>query len=174
MSTFARIIIALIVGPGVGAVAGQDLARLAASRSGAEPGIVARAEMSGLLIGGLVGVLFAILAIRCTLAAGGRLRERVADVALLPVGLLAALLLFATQRHAPADVTTVLRWTMVIAWVLALLRLGLSPRYRPPEPTREPPAAPQPPRPEPGTPEVPPQAGPSDWERYVSEADDDE
>ncbi len=171
MSVLARVILALIVGPGVGAIVGQDLAGALAARAGLEAGVVARAEMNGLLVGGLAGVVFMVLAIRCTVGFEGRLRGRIADAALLPVAALAALTLLARQRHAPAELVAVIRWTMVGVWVPALVLLLVSLRYRPPAAVPE--AAPAP-QPEPVPAGAPPEASESEWDRYVSEAYDDE
>ena len=169
MATLARVIIAVIVGPGLGAVAGQDVARAIAGRAGLEAGAVARWEMSGLLGGLLVGVLFGILAIRCAAGFEGRLRGRLADPVLLPLGALASIALLAGQCHAPADVLAVVRWTMTAVWLLGFLLLLTSLRYRPPVPV---------PEPAPGElPEVAPEwpetglGEPVDeetWQRYVS------
>jgi hypothetical protein len=155
------------VGPGVGAVVGQDLGHAIATHGGAGVGVAARAEMSGLLLGSLTGVLYAILAIRSTVAFGGRLRGRVADPALLPAGALAALALLAGQRHVPGEVVAAIRWMLAAAWLLGLLLLLVSTRHRPPEPLPVEPAPPEPVI----TPAAP--APESEWERYVSEADDD-
>jgi len=177
MSALARIIIAAIVGPGVGAAVGQDAARTVAFRIGLEAGAVARWEMSGLLVGLLIGVLFLILAVRCVTGFEGRLRSRVADPALLPAGALAALALAAGQSGAPAGLLAAIRWTMDAVWVLGLLLLLTSLRYRPPVPAPEPLPAPE------ELPGMEPQfqdGGPQDgvdeetWRRYVSEEANDE
>jgi len=172
MSTLARIIIAAIVGPGVGAAVGQDAARTVAFRAGLEAGAVARWEMSGLLVGLLAGVLFLILAVRCVAGFEGRLRSRVADPALLPPGALAALALAAGQSGAPAGLLAAIRWTMDAVWVLGLLLLLTSLRYRPPVPATEPLPEPEElPGMEPESQEAEPHDAVDEetWQRYVSE-----
>jgi hypothetical protein len=168
MSTLARILIAIVVGPGVGAVVGQTLARAIGARGGLEAGVIARHEMTGLLAGVLFGALFAALAIRATVGFEGRLRRRIADPALLPLGARVVAGLLAGQRHAPAHVGAAIRWATIAVWLLALLLLLLSLGYRPrPVVVLEP------------SPEEPPVEGvetgsaePVDdetWQRYVSE-----
>lgn len=172
MATLARVIIAAIIGPGVGAVVGQDIARIMAYRVGLEAGVVARWEMSGLLVGLLLGGLYLVLAVRCVVGFNGRLRSRVADPALLSAGALAALALAAGQSGAPAGLLAAMRRTADAVWVLGLLLLLTSLRYRPPVAVPEAAPAPE------DWPEVelqPGEAKPQDavddetWRRYVSE-----
>jgi hypothetical protein len=173
MSTLARILIAIIVGPGVGAVVGQSFARVVSSRAGLEAGAVARQEMTGLLVGVLLGALFAVLAIRATVGLEGRLRRRIADPVLLPLGALVAAGLLAGQRHAPADVGAAIRWATVVVWLLGLGLLLISLRYRP-----RPAVVPEPPPEEPLAERI--EIGPTEpvdegtWQRYVSEEQVDE
>jgi hypothetical protein len=133
--------------------------------------------MSGMLVGLLAGVLFLILAVRCVAGFGGRLRSRVADPALLAPGVLAALVLAAGQSGAPAGLLAAMRSTMDAAWVLGLLLLLTSLRYRPPAPLPEPEPTPaEPPQVEPESEEAEPQDAVDDetWRRYVSEEVSDE
>jgi len=173
MATLARAIIAIIIGPGVGAAAGQGIARAVGDRAGLEAGAVARWEMSGMLVGLLVGVLFGILAIRCVTGFEGRLRHRLADPVLLPLAALLVLSLLGGQGRAPADVLAVVRWTMIAVWALGFLLLLTSLRYRPPVPVPEPmPAeAPEPEWPEEARTEP---VDEDTWQRYVSEEVRDE
>ncbi|MBM3474146.1 MAG: hypothetical protein FJX75_12825 [Armatimonadetes bacterium] len=173
MATLARVIIAIIVGPGVGAAAGQGIARAIGDRAGLEAGTVARWEMSGMLVGLLVGVLFGVLVIRCVTGFEGRLRHRLADPVLLPPAALLVLSLLGGQGRAPADVLAVIRWTMTVVWVLGLLLLLTSLRYRPPVPVPEPipEEAPEPEWPEEGRTEP---VDDETWRRYVSEEVSDE
>lgn len=172
MTALARLIIALIIGPGVGAMTGQEVARALGSHFGLQGGGLVRAETSGLLAGTLAGFVFFLLAVRSVHAFNGRLRARIADPALLPTGVLAAIALLAHQRGAPDRILAALRWTIVAAWIVGLLLLSLSLTYRPgrvPElPCEGPPEVESAPRSKMRSREE------ETWARYVSEEQYDE
>jgi len=165
MSTVARLVIALFVGPGLGAVAGQNVARAVADHAGLEAGAVARWEMSGLLIGLLTGLVFAALAIVCTLRFRGAERARAVDPVLLPLGVFAVLELL-LQRRSPAGLlASVVHWETTVLWLFGLAWLMVTIRRRPrPVPIPEEP----PPEPAPEPAEV---VDRTTWDYYVSEED---
>jgi hypothetical protein len=159
MAKLARIVIALLLGPSLGALAGEDVAGLAGRLVQLPPGAVSRWEICGLLAGLAAGIVFVCVAIRRVTDHRGR-----ADAVLLPLAGLAVAGALLGAR-AGREAALALRWMTDAYWLVGLLLLFGG---RPPEPVVPPPPA----EPAPGQ-EVAHAPAESAWDQAVSEVDPD-
>ncbi len=133
MSILARIFIAATVCPAYGGVFGRELARRLAGRQALSGGVIARWEMTGLLAGVAVGLLFAVLTIVCAVGRGEVVRRRIADPVLLCLAIAAIAELLVLRGAVGPEIASIARVAGMASWALGLLFVWAGARSREPD-----------------------------------------
>ncbi len=135
--TLARLFIAVTVCPIMGGFVGQTAGHALAVAGKTEAGVLARWEVTGLLLGGLAGLIFAILLMRCIVGFEGRLRGRIADPITVALGLAGVIGLLMRQAKLPPTIVALETGITVLVWVLGFVFVALAVKLRPrPTPAR--------------------------------------
>jgi hypothetical protein len=131
VTTLARVFLAVTICPAMGGFVGQTAGHALAVAGKADAGLLARWEVTGLLVGVVAGLVFAVLLIRCAVGFEGRLRGRIADPITIALGLAGVIGLLMRRAKLPPSVVGLETGITAFVWVLGFVFVVLAIKFRP-------------------------------------------